>query len=231
MKGSKVANIKLNPTTQKIVECEKCGVSLVVGKFSKNNQTCESAGHFPSNSKCKSNSKPKNKSAREKISNTKKQDEVRKLDSPKKEFGSFGKHFVSIAAQLDFEPDEKRRFRKRYAIDGGGIAIVYPHVEPGMAGRGPKLEYFSLIIQRVVGVNEDFRNFMPPDAASDCELLASELGEKVIARPDVGTAVCDACGTITSEFGVDPKNDKVLCVRPNGCFKKAFTNAGAEAEV
>lgn len=236
MKGSNVRNIKLDPAKQKIVECDACGASLVVGKFAKNKQTCASTNQFPSNSKCKP-SAGKKKSAREKIADTT-QSAVRRLDKSPDPKGNgqdkeatFGLKFTKMMKQLDFDIDSKRRYKKRYAIDGGGIATIYPSIVPGMTGKGPTLEYFSVIIQRAVGVNEDFRNFMPPDAASDCELLASELGEQVIARPDVGTVRCDSCGALTDEFGVDPKNDKVLCVKPNGCFRKAFTNIGAEAEV
>lgn len=236
MKGSSVNNIKLDPEKQKIVECEACGVALVVGKFAKKSQTCVTAKQFPSNSKCKPQP-AKTKSAREKISKTKEDNKVRSIESaPKKKqqkapATSYGAKFIDMMNQLGFEPDAQRRFRKKYAIDGGGIATIYPQVEQQVGGQSKKVEYFSIIIQRAVGVNEDFRKFMPPDAATECELIASELGEQVITRPDVGTVKCDDCGAITDEFAVDPSKDKVLCVRPNGCFKKAFTNAGAEAEV
>lgn len=235
MKGSNVHNIKLDPAKQKIVECEACGASLVVGKFSKKHQTCITANQFPSNSKCKPQGEKK--SAREKVSAAKDSGNVRKITSQPKSNGedkspegTFGAQFVKMMSQLGFEPDQQRRFKKRYAIDGGGIATVYPQVERPVGGGKPKVEYFSVIVQRAVGVNENFRNFMPPDAASDCELISSELGEQVVARPEVGTVKCDDCGALTDEFGVDPKKDRVLCVRPNGCFRKAFTNAGAEAE-
>lgn len=233
MKGSTVKNIKLDPNKQKIVECDVCGVALVVGKFAKNKQTCMSANQFPSNSKCKLPIKGKKKSARDKIADTKTQNAVRRLDKSSDDKinkeDTFGVKLTKLMKQLDFDIDNKRRYKKRYGIDGGGIVTIYPSIVPGVAGKGPTLEYFSVIIQRAVGVNEDFRNFMPPDAASDCELLASELGEQVIARPDIGTIRCDSCGSLTDEFGVDPNQNKVLCIKPNGCFKKAFTNVGAEA--
>ena len=71
---------------------------------------------------------------------------------------------------------------------------------------------------------------MPPDAASDCELIAAELADHIVTKPQIGQNVCDGCGVITDEFGVDPKHGKILCVKPNNCFKKSFTSAGAEAQ-
>lgn len=231
MQGSSVNNIKLDPAKQKIVECEKCGVPLVVGKFSKNGQSCHSTKQFPSNSKCKP--QVVKTSASDKISKVKEKSEIDKPNKvekiEKKKDGSLGSQFVSLMTKLGFDVDSNRRFKKRYAVDGGGIAVVYPNMEDVGDGN-PKLEWFSVIIQRAVGVNEDFRRFMPPDAASDCEVIASEFSEQVITRPEVGAMRCDFCGSMTDEFGVDPKKNKVLCVKPNNCFKKAFINAGAESE-
>jgi len=100
-----------------------------------------------------------------------------------------------------------------------------------VAGEGPRLEYISMTIQRAIGLDEDFRRFLPADAATDCELMSSELGVERGKQPQVGQEKCDSCGAITDEFGVDTKEGKVLCIRPNGCFKKKFNNRGAEAEV
>lgn len=232
MKGSSVNNIKLDPNKQKIVECEKCGVPLVVGKFAKNNQTCISTKQFPSNSKCKPQAIKT--SAADNIQKVKdefveKEDSKVDSNSNKLKDNSIGTQFVVLMNKLGFEVDANRRFKKRYAVDGGGIAVVYPNME-NIGGEKPKLEWFSVIIQRAVGVNEEFRRFMPPDAASDCEVIASEFAEQIITRPEVGTVKCDSCGSLTDEFGVDPKRNKVLCIKPKNCFKKAFMNVGAEAE-
>lgn len=243
MKGSNVNNIKLDPVKQKIVECDVCGASLVVGKFAKKNQTCIIANQFPSNSKCKPSNIKKNSSAKEKMVVAKNVSNVVRKVKPKQESKqelepkskqkvkntSFGEEYVKLMNQLDFDIDKQRRFKKRYAIDGGGVVVVYPNIEHQVDGGKPRLDWFSVITQRAVGINEDFRKFMPPDAASDCELIASEVGDQIITRPDIGTVRCDECGSLTDEFGVDPNKNKVLCIKPNGCFRKSFTNAGAEA--
>jgi hypothetical protein len=190
---------------------------------------------FPSNSKCKlrtsSSATDKIKAVKDKynesVENKIKQEPKVIQDKP----STIGEKYIGLMNKLGFEPDKQRKFRKRYAIDGGGIVVVYPNMEPSMSGGDSKLEWFSVVTQRAVGINEDFRRFMPPDAASDCELMASELGEQVITRPEVGTIKCDNCGAITDEFGVDPRKDRVLCINPNGCFRKSFGNAGAQAEL
>jgi hypothetical protein len=215
MKGSTVQNIKFNPDKEKIVECQACHTSIVVGKFAKIGQVCD---------KCKNT--PKGKAS----TNSSKQEperQVRKLETPNP---SFAKKLEEISTRLGFEIDSRRIWRKKYGIDNGGIVTTYIMVEPGVAGEKPRIDYFSVIIQRAVGINEDFRKFMPPDAASDCEVIASELGTIVSSKPQLGQEKCDSCGAMTDEFAVDNKRGRILCVRPNNCFKKNFTNAGAQAE-
>jgi len=219
---SSINNVKLDPNRQKLVECVACGEYLVVGKFSKKNQTCEDANYYPSKCPKKSNVRAiKHKSAKEKIAETKDLDESENISTVNK--------FSQLMDKLGFEADHNRRFKKKYGIDGGGVMTIYPFMEPGVGGNDPKLSYFSIVLQRAIGVNEDFRKFMPPDAASDCELMASELGEINIIRPTVGTTVCDNCGSNTDQFGV--RRDKVYCVAPNNCFEKDFSGSGAEAEI
>ena len=130
---------------------------------------------------------------------------------------------------MGYEITDRRSWKKRYAIDGGGIATIHIMPEQSNTGMGPRLEYFSLVIQRAVGVNEDFRKFMPPDAVSDCELLASELAVQSSVTPKLGQEQCDKCREYTDEFGVDNKSGKILCVKPNNCFKKSYNRLGAEA--
>jgi len=215
MKGSAVQNIKFNPDKEKIVECRACHSQMVIGKFAKIGQTCE---------KCKS--VPKGKVSVEKVVGTPER-QVRKLETPDP---SFAKQLQDVASKLGFEIDSRRIWRKKYAIDNGGIVTIYIMVEPGVAGEKHRVDYFSLIVQRAVGTNEDFRRFMPPDAASDCELISSELGSKVSNKPQIGQEQCDSCGAMTDEFAVDNKRGRILCVRPNNCFKKTFNHAGAQAE-
>ncbi len=186
-------------------------------KFAKKNQTCD---------KCKNISKgAKDKSAK----STAKPKKPKKNGEDTTPQGTFGARLGEIAKRLGFDITRDRIWRKKYAIGGSGIATTHIMVEPGITGKQPRIEYFSFIIQRAVGINEIFREIMPPDAASDCELIASELGEQDIIRPQVGMEKCDSCGSMTDEFGVDTKKGKILCVKPNGCFKKKFSNAGAEA--
>jgi len=211
MQGSNVNNIKFDPDKQKLVVCEGCKRPIVVGKFAKNNQRC---------SDCKNLNKGKNKlkvveTPAEKPTNTEKK--------------NFGAKLVDLCNQLEFTITDKRSWKKRYAVDGGGAATIYIMPEQGNTGMGPRLEYFSLVIQRAIGVDEDFKKFMPPDAVSDCELLAAELSSKVSIKPRLGQEQCDSCQEYTDEFGVDPTRGKILCVKPNNCFKKSFNRIGAEA--
>lgn len=248
MSGSNVNNLKLDPKKQKIVSCSVCEQPLVVGKFSKNDQTCESSGYYPSScpkQEEKSNgSKPstkpkktKKKSARQKLKEEKestieesKQISDKKNGEDKSESGKFAANLTRIMNELGFDIDSRRRYHKRYAVDGGGVITIYPHIEPGIAGGTPKLEWFSVILQRAVGINEDFRRFMPPDAASDCEVIAHELGDHSTQQTQIGMSQCDQCGEYTDEFVVDPKRNKILCMKPNNCFKKRHTSAGAQSE-
>jgi hypothetical protein len=227
MKGSRVSNLKFDPNKEKIIDCSGCGEPIVVGKFSKINQKC---------AKCKAVPKGKEEKAKPKEDRP-----VRKIVKPVQrknkdngkdasDIGKFAADVTRLMNGLDFEIDNQRRYKKKYALNGGGVMIVYPYIGPQIGDKPPRVEYFSTIIQRVVGVNENFREFMPPDAASDCELIAAELADVVEIQPQIGQNVCDSCGAVTSEFGVDPKRGKVLCVKPNNCFKKAFTSAGAEAQ-
>jgi len=240
MQGSNVKNIKLDPNKQKLVECTKCKLPLVIGKFAKNEQTCATANYFPTNCpEKKGNVSPiKPKSAREKIAAVQQTDTPApkatsdkpngKNHSPAAEFAA---SFTKLMDQLGFEIDNQRRYKKRYAIDsGGGVMTIYPHIAHGVTGENPRIEYFSMILQRAISVDEEFRKIMPPDAATDCELLSAELGEQTALKPEVGYSKCDGCGITTDEFGVDIKNNKVLCIKPNNCFKRGFTTRGAEAE-
>jgi len=221
MKGSRVTNLKFDPNKEKIINCGACGEPMVVGKFSKINQKCPNCMAIP-----KGKPPTEEKQVRKIVNPVKKKDNGKAVGDTAK----FAAGFTQLMNKLEFEIDEKRRYKKKYAIDGGGVMIIYPFVEHGIAGSSPKVEYFSIIIQRVVGVNENFREFMPPDAASDCELISAEFAEQIVATPQIGQNVCDKCGAVTDEFGVDPKRGRVLCVKPNNCFKSAFTSSGAEAQ-
>jgi hypothetical protein len=213
MKGSQVNNIKFDASKQKLVPCEACGKSVVVGKFAKKEQKCEA---------CRNPTK--NVGAREKVQEVRRISPVKVQDKP----SSFASQLATLANKLEFEITDRRLWRKKYAIDGGGIATIHIMVEPGITGQDPKLGYFSIVIQRAVGLNDDFRKMMPPDAASDCELLVSELGGADVRVAQIGQEVCASCGQLTDQFGV--RGNKVLCVRPNNCFKRAFNSRGAEAE-
>lgn len=223
--------LKLDPQKQKIVDCSICKQSLVVGKFAKNGQTCETSGYRPT--LCPKRKEveattpvmEKPKSAREKLQEVKEETNGHST-TPESKFAS---DFVKMMAQLDFDFDSKRRYVKKYDLDGGGVVYVYPHVTERPHDR-PRLEYFSVIIQRAVGVNEEFRRFMPPDAASDCELLAAELAHVITNKSQIGMVKCDSCGEMTDEFGVDQKHNKVLCIKPGNCFRKQYTHAGAQTE-
>jgi len=204
MKGSAVKNIKIDPTKQKIIECIVCGKSMVVGKFAKKDQKCEEC----SNPTITNN---KNGASKEKSKET------------------FPVRLANIAKQLDFSVSDRRIWRKKYAMNDGGIANLHIMVGPDVGGK-PKLEYFSYTTQRAVGVNEEFRKFMPPDIASDCELLAVELGEIIRIQPKLGQVICDGCGEPTDQYGVDTKRGRNLCIKPNNCFKKKFNSIGAQAE-
>jgi len=205
MRGSIAKNIKLDSSKQKLVRCEVCQREMVVGKFAKKGQTCH---------ECKT--MPKGKDAKNKSIDTRE---------------SFGQKFVALMNKLGFTVTDKRLWKKKYAVDGGSVVTIYPMVEQGVAGEGPRLEYISMTVQRAIGLDEDFRRFLPADAATDCELMSSELGVERGKQPQIGQEKCDACGAITDEFGVDTKEGKVLCIRPNGCFKKKFNNRGAESEL
>lgn len=208
MKGSKIKNIRFDPNKQKIVACEVCNREIIVGKFAKKDQKCEN---------CINLSKKKNVK--------KVEEEVKK---PVK-LSTFSSRFYELVTKLGFEVTDKRIWRKKYPIDGGGIVSIHPMIEHGVAGEEPKLAYFSLIIQRAVGLNDNFRKIMPPDAASDCEILADEFD--TISRPKhkIGQEQCAMCGAITDEFAVDTKNARILCIKPNNCFRKFMSGGGAES--
>lgn len=206
MPGSKVGNIQFDPQKQKLVHCEGCQQPMVVGKFAKNIQTCDSCKDMK---KRAGNQKP-----------------IENADDK-----TFGVKLTDIAKKLDFTITPDRRWRKRYAIDGGGVITISPMVEPGATGQPPRLEYFSVVIQRAVGLYEDFRKYMPADAASDCEVLVGALAEKEAIKPQVGQQKCDRCGVLTDEFAVDQVRNRILCIKPNNCFKKAMTGTGAQAVV
>lgn len=199
MKGSSVQNIRFDPNKQKLVNCS-CGKQIVVGKFAKNDQKCTD---------CRLNNHNINT---EEISND-----------------SFSKKLLNICDKLGYQVTDKRTWMKKYPIDGGGIATIHIIPELPTSGNGPRIEYFSLVIQRAIGINENLRKFMPPDAAADCEVIANELGERTLLKPQLGQEKCDECGEYTNEFGVDSKRGKILCIRPNNCFKKHFTSSGAES--
>ena len=213
MRGSATNNTKISDK-QKIVPCIVCGDAIVIGKFDKKDQKCEKCQNIPK--------------GRLKVA----EPEVRKLPSkpvvklPAKPSG-FAVALGELAVKLGFEINEKRLWKKKYAIDGGGVATVHIMVDLGLAGQEPRIGYFSLTTQRAVGVNDNLKKFMPPDAATDCELLASELGGAAVQKPQIGQEKCDGCGLLTDQFGV--KGNKVLCIRKGGCFKKAFTSGGAES--
>lgn len=206
--GSAVKSIKYDPTKQKLVPCVSCKEEMVViGKYAKKDQKCK---------KCKdifaqAGNQPKQK--------------TKEIDNK-----SFAARLQDLCNKLEFTITDKRTWKKRYPIDGGGVATVHIMPEQAMTGMGSRIEYFSLVIQRAVGVNEDFRKFMPTSAASDCELIVGELGQIQAFNPKLGQEKCDRCNEYTDEFGVDPKAGKILCIKPNNCFKKYFTSRNAEAE-
>ena len=202
MKGSSVTNIKFDSKKQKIVICDGCGTEIIIGKFAKKTQRCEKCKNVSTNRKNRDSTTAKDK--------------------------KFAVKFSELANKLGFTVNNNRIWRKRYAINEAGIITIHLMIEPGRHGNEPKLEYFSMVIQRAIGLNEDFRKFLPPDAASDCEILASELGEEQQIKPQLGMEKCDGCGSMTDEFGVDNKRCKLLCIKPNNCFKKSFTTGGAE---
>lgn len=212
MKGSNVSNIKFDPSKQKLMQCAGCHQEMVVGKFSKNAQRCENCTNPVS--------KPK--------SNGKMVHAPQIVNQNDEE--SFASRLSRLAGELGFSVTDKRLWRKKYAISDGGVATIHIMIEPSIAGGKPRIDYFSLNIQRAVGTLEDFRKFMQPDAASDCEVLAGELGEIPEVRPQIGFQKCDKCGVPTDEFGVATKTGQVLCITPNNCFKNQLTGAGAEAE-
>lgn len=211
MKGSSVTNIKFDPTKQKLMPCAGCRKEMVVGKFSKNGQRCENCTNL--NGKSRSNGKLA--SIPQVVSQTEEE--------------SFASRLGRLAGELGFSITDKRLWRKKYAISDGGVATIHIMVEPGIAGGKPRIDYFSLNVQRAIGTIEDFRKFMSPDAASDCEVLAGELGEVPEVRPQIGFQKCDKCGMSTDEFGVNTKTGQILCINPNNCWKHQMMNSGAEA--
>jgi hypothetical protein len=204
---SKVRNIKFNPDKQKIIDCEICGDQVIVGKFASKTQKCE---------RCK------------KIPKGAKDAQLQEVDP--EDQSTFGRRLSRFATELGFTVNNNRVWKKQYAMDNGGVATVHIMIDPGVVGEKPKVDYFSMVTQRAVGVNEDFRKYMPADAASDCELLSTEFGKKNIFRPQVGRERCAKCGSLTDEFGADTKNNRILCIRPNNCFKKFFNTSGAESD-
>ena len=200
MKGSVTKNVKFNPNKQKLVRCDACGKEIIVGKFAKLGQICESCRNIP-----------------------KGRDSLNKPSEP------FGQKFITVMNKLGFDVTDKRLWKKKYAVDSGSVVTIYPMIEQGLAGESPRLEYISMTIQRAIGLEEDFRKFLPNDAASDCELLVSELGIKAHKKPQIGQEKCDVCGQITDEFGVDTKHGRILCIRPNNCWRKHF-NGSAKPE-
>lgn len=214
MKGSEVSNIKFDQSRQKIIRCESCDDPMVVGKFAKTVQKC---------AKCKG--APKGRDAAE----AKKEAASKSNGEDKSSEGSFAARLAEMAKSLDFDITRDRIWRKKYSADGG-IMSLFIMVEPGVAGEEPRVEYFSIITQRAVGLNEDFKKIMPPDAANDCNVIASEFSR--VARVDhtIGQNKCDKCGVLTDEFGVNNNTGKVYCVTPNNCFKNSFSGAGAEAD-
>jgi hypothetical protein len=204
MKGSSTRNIKFDRNKQKIVKCEVCNKEIVVGKFAKRGQLCAECRNIP-----------KGKDSLNKHIDTRE---------------SFGQKFIVMMNKLGFTVTDKRLWKKKYAVDGGSVVTIYPMIEQGVAGEGPRLEYISMTVQRAIGLDEDFRKFLPADPATDCELLATEFGTER-KQIQIGQEKCDICGAITDQFGVDTKRGKVLCIRPNNCWRKHFNNSGAEAEV
>lgn len=213
MKGSDIKNIKFDNDKQKIVYCQVCEKPLVVGKFAKTKQSCNDCKNI-NKSKSTSYKKPSKK----------------ENGKDSSESGKFAARLVELAQRLDFDLDAKRVWRKKYASSDGGITYVYIMIEPGVAGQEPRVEYFSVITQRAIGLEEDFRKFLPPDAASDCEVIAEEFGVIKQVTESVGQTECAMCGEYTDQFGIDPKRDRILCITPNNCFKKSFTGVGAESE-
>ena len=166
MAGSSVRNIKFNPEKQKLVPCAACKREIVVGKFSKNGQICQECRDIPRG-----------------------KDAVRPIRPVVKE--SFATKLSEMAVKLGYTVNDKRIWRKKYAIDGGGVAVIHLMIDPGIAGSGQKLDYFSITIQRAVMTSENFRDFMPPEAASDCEVLADAFGDKLLNKHEIGKEKCD----------------------------------------
>jgi len=210
MKGSAIKNIKFNSNKQKLSPCVVCGKELVVGKFAGTKHTCEVCKNIPKG----------------KISINK---EPVKLVKGAGKQSIFAAKFTEMANKLGFEVNNKRLWCKKYAIDGGGVAIVHLMLDQGIQNEEKHLDYFSLTIQRAISISENFRQFMPAEAASDCEVLASEFGDKELIKHEIGKEICSKCGAITSEFAVDTKQGRILCLRPNSCWKKYMNNSGAEA--
>lgn len=218
MKGSNVANIKFDSSKQKIVRCQSCDGPMVVGKFAKTVQTCDI---------CKGALKGKAAADAKKV--VKLVDKKKNKDiSPQ---GTFAARLTEVAKSLDFEIRKDRIWAKKYSVADGAIMNLFIMVEPGIANAEPKVEYFSTITQRAIGLDEDFRRFMPPDAVNDCGVIASEFSS--IARVDhnIGQTQCDKCGVYTDEFGVNNGTGKVYCIKPNNCFKNSYTSSGAESSV
>lgn len=207
MRGSTIKNIKFNPEKQKIIQCEVCGDSVIVGKFAKRNQKCE---------KCQKINIKKNI--------------LKEKSKPVEDESIFVKKLARMASELGFELTDRRRWRKKYAINGGGVATIHIMIDSGVTGKEPSVDYFSYITQRAVGINDNFRKFMSPDAAGDCDMIAAEFGKQSTYKPQVGQEECSKCGAMTDEFGVDNKNNRILCIRPNNCFRNYFTTGGAESE-
>lgn len=210
MKGSNTRNIKFDGATQKIVHCDVCKTELVVGRFAKTTQYCEDCKNIP-----------KGKKDKEK--------EVVKLPVIK-ETNSFGTKLQDLALKLDYEITPNRIWRKKYAIDSGGVAVVHLMLDRDLANGQNTLSYFSVTTQRAVGINDDLRKFMPADAASDCEVILSELSGIEIAKPKIGQEKCAKCGALTDEFGVDTNRGLVLCIKPSNCWRKHINGNTAYAE-
>ena len=206
MLGSSVTNIKFDSAKQKIVQCAGCQREMVVGKFSKNGQRCANCD------------------------NTKRKGTTQQAPIEKLAPETFSARLTRIANSLGFSISDKRIWRKTYAMDAGGIMTVHIMVEPSVAGGDPKIDYFSVNIQRAVGISDQFRKIMPPDAAADCEVIADEFAEVHNTRPQIGFQKCDVCGAMTDEYGVDPKTARVLCIKPNACFKNMISRRGAESD-
>ena len=219
MKGSSINNIKVE-AGKKLVHCSACGCEGNVGKFAKKDWKCNDCTNIP-----KGKSGMEEKAVRLEVSNK----PAVKAESEHVE--SFGAKLTKVASQLNFDINDKRIYRKKYAVEGGAVATVHIMVEPGSTVQKPRLEYFSLTIQRAVGVDEDFRKLMPAEAAADCEVVIAELGVPTTRKIQIGAEKCDGCGMMVDEFGVDNKHNRILCIRPNrtGCFHKLMSSQGAES--